>query len=124
MNSDQRENCVSAAAYSIVVLAAFFLAVGMIWEMRSRTTPVPLGEDRAVFRHNILTNVLATDAEALNNPAYSWQDQPKGIVHLPIKDAMQLSLRLWQDPAAARSNLLSRAQKAFYEPPAPKTKFD
>ncbi len=124
MSSDQKENCASAAAYSIVVLGVFFLAAGMVWEMRSHTQSAPLGEDRAAFRHGILTNVLQTDAEALYNPAYSWQDQPKGIVHLPIKDAMQLSLRLWQDPAAGRSNLLSRAQKAFYEAPAPKTKFD
>ncbi len=54
----------------------------------------------------------------------SGRDQSKGMVRLPLKSAMDLSLRLWQDPAAARSNLIARVEKAFYVPPPPPSKFE
>ena len=55
--------------------------------------------------------------EASELTTYGWVDQPKGVVRLPIADAMQLVLRDWQNPAAARSNLIARVEKATAAPP-------
>jgi hypothetical protein len=48
---------------------------------------------------------------------YDWQDQAKGFVRIPIERAKELVLEEWQDPAAARSNLMARAAKALPPPP-------
>jgi hypothetical protein len=58
----------------------------------------------------------AAEAEALNNTA--WLDQPKGIVRLRIEDAMKMVEQEWgHNPAAARSNLMARVEKATAPPP-------
>jgi hypothetical protein len=38
-------------------------------------------------------------------------------VRLRIEDAKNLVLREWQNPSAARSNLIARVEKATYVPP-------
>ena len=38
-------------------------------------------------------------------------------MRIPIDRAVELSLKLWQDPAAARSNLIARVEKATAVPP-------
>ena len=38
-------------------------------------------------------------------------------MRLPIAEAMKLALREWQNPAAARSNLIARVEKATAAPP-------
>lgn len=125
MNAERKCcNCSAICAYSVAVIGSFLIVAGLVWVMYCYTRPEPLGEDRATVRRKTLADVRTADAEVLNNPNYVWQDQSKGIVRLPLKSAMELSLRLWQDPAAARSNLISRAEKAFYVPPPPPNKFD
>jgi hypothetical protein len=39
-------------------------------------------------------------------------DAAKGLVRLPIARAMEMTVQAYQDPAAAHSNLVARAQKA------------
>ena len=73
--------------------------------------PTALGCDEQIK----LCGVQAASADALNN--YGWQDQAKKLIRLPITNAMQLTIREYQDPAAARSNLIARADKAFAPPP-------
>lgn len=124
MNSEPKSKCGAIAAYSLAVVGAFLIVGGLVWIMYAYTRPEPLAEDRAAFRRKTLAEVKQADADALDTPVYVWEDQPKGIVRIPIKDAMALALRMWQDPAAARSNLVSRAEKEFYVPPPPPTKFD
>ena len=47
-----------------------------------------------------------------------WVDPTKGIVRLRIEDAMKWVEQEWgRDPAAARSNLISRVEKATALPP-------
>jgi hypothetical protein len=60
--------------------------------------------------------VRAAEADA-KNPA--WIDQNKGLVRLPITDALRLAERAWQNPAQARSNLIARVEKAMALPPKP-----
>ena len=127
MNPDRKSNCAALCAYSVAVIGSFLLVAGLVWAMYHYTRPEPLGEDRATLRRKTLADVRNADAEVLNNPNYVWQDQSKGIVRLPLTNAMELALRLWQDPAAARASLNARAEKAFYippPPPPPPNKFD
>ena len=63
-----------------------------------------------------LAELRAAEADALANPA--WLDQAKGVVRLPIAEAMRMVERDWgQNPAAARSNLIDRVEKATALPP-------
>jgi hypothetical protein len=48
---------------------------------------------------------------------YDWQNQQMEIVRLPIQRAMELTVQEWQDPLAARSNLLQRAAIILAVPP-------
>ena len=124
MSAERKCNGPAVCAYSVAVIGCFLIVGALVWVMYCYTRTEPLGEDRAAVRRKALADVRAADAEALNDSNYVWQDQTKGIVRLPLKSAMDLSLRLWQDPAAARSNLIARVEKAFYVPPPPPNKFD
>ncbi len=124
MSDERKCNGPAVCAYSVAVIGSFLIVAGLVWLMNVYTRPEPLGEDRAAVRRKALADVRTADAEALNNPNYVWQDQTKGIVRLPIEKAKDLSLQLWQNPAAARANLIARAEKAFYVPPPPPNKFD
>jgi hypothetical protein len=81
------------------------------------TRPAPPTEDRAQLRRKNLKELRAANVEVLNTQNYVWQDQSKGVVRMPIAQAMELSLKLWQDKAAARSNLIARVEKATAVPP-------
>ena len=74
-------------------------------------TPVPaIDADRAAVRAKTLAEIRAAETQALNHPG--WIDENRGLVRLPIDVAMQITEREWQNPAAARSNIMARAEKA------------
>ena len=103
-------------AWAAAILGSFLLVAGLVWAMRHYSQPPPLGEDRAVVRAKALAELRAAEAEALDQPG--WVDSTKGIVRLPIAEAMKIVERDWsQNPAAARSNLLARVEKANLAPP-------
>jgi hypothetical protein len=105
-------------AYVIGILGAFLIVAALVWAMQRYTQAPPLGQDRVAVRKKALADLRAAEANELEN--YGWVDQTKGVVRLPIADAMQLTLRDWQNPTAARSNLISRVEKATAVPaPAP-----
>ena len=55
------------------------------------------GSDRAAERAKALMELRAAETEALTTPA--WLDQGKGIVRLPIEEAMRIVVqRLGQEP--------------------------
>ena len=103
-------------AYVIGVLGALLIVGALVWAMQHYTQSPPLGEDRVAARKKALADLRAAEAAELEN--YGWVDQPKGVVRLPIAEAMQFTLRDWQNPAAARSNLIARVEKATAAPPA------
>lgn len=109
--------CAKFCGYIIATLGTLLIVAVLVRVMMDYTRPVAPTEDRAQLRRKNLQDLRNANAEVLNTPSYVWQDQPKGIVRMPIKDAMELSLKLWQDRNAARSNLIARAEKAFYVPP-------
>ena len=78
--------------------------------------PAPLGEDRAAVRAKALAEIRAAETEALTTPAVL--DPGKGVVRLPIQQAMAIVERDWgQNPAAGRTNLIARVEKATAVPP-------
>jgi hypothetical protein len=105
-------------AYLAGILGSFLIVAALVWAMQHYTQPPPLGEDRVVLRKKALAELRATEASELDS--YGWVDQGKGVVRLPINEAMKLTLRDWQNPAAGRSNLVARVEKATaVSPPAP-----
>ncbi len=117
MNSNPEAKCPASCAYGVAIVGSFLIVAGLVWIMFHFTRPEPLGEDRAVARRKALKELRASNEEILNNPNYVWQDPAKGVVRLPIDRAMALALQLWQNPAAARSNLIARVEKATAVPP-------
>ena len=106
----------TALAYVAGILGSFLIVAALVWAMRYYVQPAPLGEDRAAVRAKALAELRAAEAEALEHAA--WLDQAKGVVRLPIADAMRMVERDWgQNPAAARSNLIDRVEKATALPP-------
>jgi hypothetical protein len=115
MNSEPvQERSIFPALIGIV--GALLIVLILIWAMRSYMQPPPLNQNRAAERAKALADLRGLEHEEQTTAA--WIDQPKGIVRLPLEDAMKIVEREWRNPPAARSNLLARVQKA-YPPPAP-----
>jgi hypothetical protein len=102
------------------ILGSLLIVAALVWAMQHYTQPPPLGEDRVAQRKKALAELRAAEASELTS--YGWLDQTKGIVRLPIAEAMKLALREWQNPPAARSNLIARVEKATAVPPPPPAK--
>ena len=116
MNSEPvRER--TGLAYALAILGSFLIVAALVWAMHKYTEPAPLGANRAAERSRALAEMRAAEADALNN--VGWVDQANGTVRLRIEDAMKLVERSWQNPPAARSNLLERVAKAYPPPPKP-----
>lgn len=106
----------SAWAYILAALGSFLIVAALVWAMHRYTQPPPLGENRAEVRAKALAELRAAEADALEHAG--WVDQTKGIVRLPIAEAVKMVERDWgQNPSAARSNLIARVEKATAPPP-------
>lgn len=103
--------------YLIAVIGAFLIVGALVMTMRHYNQPPGLNTKRMAERAAALAELRAAEAEAISRPG--WVDQGKGIVRLPVDQAMKIVLKDWQNPAAGRSNLLARVAKAN-PPPAPK----
>lgn len=110
------KNCSVTVAAVIVCL----IFAALVWKTRQYTTPAPLGAERGVERAKALVELRAAETDALTTVA--WIDQGKGIVRLPIADALKLAANQWQNPAQARAILNDRVEKAFFVPPPPPPK--
>jgi hypothetical protein len=96
--------------FGINFAAACFLFVALVVVVKL-AVPVPaIDADRAAVRSKALAEIQAAEATALATPG--WVDQDRGIVRLPIVTALQLSENAAQNPAAARADLIARAEKA------------
>jgi len=122
MNSPEHEASVPAnrtgLIYALTIIGAFLIVGFLVWMMYEFTQPPPLGQNRAAERAKALTELRAYESEQLNNAG--WIDPAKGIVRMRIEDAMKIVEQQWgKDPAAARSNLISRVEAANPPPPKP-----
>lgn len=116
MNEQPVKRSGACLAYAVGILGSLLIVAALTWALHKYTQPTPLGEDRATFRAQKLAEMRQEEAQALDS--IGWLDPQKGIVRLPIEDAMALVEREWQNPTAARSNLIERVEKATA--PAPK----
>ena len=97
---------------SVLAVAGSFLVMAwLVWLMRGYTQPPALAQVRAQERLKIKADFDAANAPLLN--AYDWADKQKGFVRIPVERAKELMLQEWQNPAAGRSNLLTRAARQF-----------
>jgi len=105
------------AFYFIAIAGTFLLVAWLVSFMRKSAEPAPLGAHRAEERRKARTEAGMAAVEALNS--YGWVDQGKGIARMPISNAMVLTVREWQNPGAARSNLVALAERSAATAPAP-----
>jgi hypothetical protein len=121
MNAESCHPKTRVGALIVAVIGTFLVMAALVWLMQSYNQAPTSEEARAEERMKILTDFQAANKPLLEN--YEWQDQAKGFVRVPIERAEDLLLQEWQDPAAARSNLMARAAKEFAPPPkAPEPK--
>ena len=71
----------------ILLLAA---VVGALWLNRSESATETEDLARAAVRTKNLSELQAADSNSLTT--YGWNDQAKGVVHIPITKAMELIL--------------------------------
>ena len=94
----------------LAFLVACFLFAGIVAAVKYSMTVPAIDADRAAVRAKALAEIRAAETRALNHPG--WIDENRGLVRLPISVAMHIAEREWQNPAAARSNLMARVEKA------------
>jgi len=117
MNSESCRQEIRAGAVVVAALGTFLVVALLVSLMQSKTESATALEARAAERLKILDEFKTANEPLLDK--YEWQDQAKGFVRVPIARAKALVLEEWRDPAAARSNLMARAEKEFYVPPPP-----
>jgi hypothetical protein len=123
MNSEPNNccGCRIQAPYGLAILGAFLIVAVLAGIMRHYTQPAPaVDQARKDERARALADLRAAEADALHSVA--WMDQAKGIVRLRIEDALILAEREGKNPAAARSNLIARVEKATAVAPPPPAK--
>jgi hypothetical protein len=120
--SESKECCrqTGVCGYVAAVIGSFLIVAGLVWVMLHYTRPGPVNEERAAQRRKALVELRASNADVLHSQTYIWMPgvpPVNHIVRMPIERAIELSLKLWQNPAAARSNLNARVEKATAVPP-------
>ena len=103
--------------YFVAIAGTFLLVAWLASMMRRSAAPPPLGTARAEERRKARIEAATAATEVGNS--YGWVDQSKGIVRMPISNAMVITVREWQNPAAARSNLLALAERSAHVAPPP-----
>jgi hypothetical protein len=107
-------------AYVAGLLGTFLIVFLLVHLMQSYTAAPSITAARVAERLQIKSDFNAANAPLLEK--YDWQDQAKGFVRVPVERAKELVLEEWQDPLAARSNLMARAAKEFAPAPKPPEK--
>jgi len=101
--------------YVVGIVGALLIVFILVRAMQSYLPPAPLGTERAAERMKNLTELRQAEVPILDG--YAWQDQGKGLVRLPIEEAMSQVVRMYQQPDSARARLIERSDKASAPPP-------
>jgi len=117
MNQETNNHIQNGAATAAMgFIFACFVLMLVILAAKHSAHPPAIDADAAGKRVKALAEIRATESNALDHAG--WIDQSRGLVRLPISLAMQITEIAWQNPAAARSNLIARAEKATAPVPA------
>jgi hypothetical protein len=103
--------------YGIVIAACFLLMFYVVRNIYRENNPGRVNSARAAERIKARNDLREKTTTALLQGG--MVDTNKGIVRLPIARAMQMTVEAYQNPEAARSNLVARAQKAAIPAPPP-----
>jgi hypothetical protein len=103
--------------FGINFVVACLLFVALVVVVKLSVSVPAIDADRAALRSKALADIRAAEATALTTPG--WIDQDRNIVRLPIETALQIYDLAAKNPAAARADLIARAEKAAA--PLPKT---
>jgi hypothetical protein len=106
----------------IAIVATFLLMVFLVRQMTKVAQPSAVGADRGAARAKDNATIRGEGAVALQN--WGYVDQPRSVVRLPIEDAMKLTVQGYQKPAAFRTDVLARVEKATAPPPKPKNDYE
>src|SRR5271154_2341282 len=106
----------SASGAAIAFIAGSVIFAVLVVAVKFLVNVPAIDADSAALRTKALFEIRTNEVASLNNAG--WVDQPRGIVRLPIDTAIQLAAQEWQNPAAAREDLIAREEKA--SAPAPK----
>jgi hypothetical protein len=106
----------SASGAAIAFIAASVIFAVLVVAVKFLVNVPAIDADSAALRTKALFEIRTNEMASLHNAG--WVDQPRGIVRLPIGTAIQLAVQEWQNPAAARADLIAREEKA--SAPAPK----
>jgi len=107
------------------ILGAFLIVGVLILAMKRYVQPAPINKARIEERKKARAEIQAENERALNT--YEVLDKAKGLVRLRIDRAMELTLEDYKNPAAARTGMIARAEKAATlppKPPEPPSKFE
>ena len=110
------------AAWFVAVAGSLLLVGGLVWWILARTQPAGVDTARATLRYNNLAEIRAAEHAAVTTA--DVLDKAKGIYRIPVTNAVELFLRLWQDPAAGRADLLARIEKATAKPPEKPSEYE
>jgi hypothetical protein len=108
---------------TIVVCVVTFLLMGfLVNRMVKLTRPEPVGVARATERAVEGAKIRADGVE--KSKSWGLVDQPRGIVRLPVEDAVKLTLEGYKDAAKFKTDLAARLEKASVAPPKPKNDYE
>ncbi|HXG48702.1 MAG TPA: hypothetical protein VNO52_13845 [Methylomirabilota bacterium] len=117
MNSCDSNQCCRTFGIFAAVAGTFLIVAALVWAMRHYTQPPPLNQARVAERKKALAELNAENTRALAEAEVI--DKDKGLVRLPIATAMDLVVKEYATPAAARSNLMAAVDKANFKPAPP-----
>lgn len=106
----------------VAVLATFLLMAFLVRQMVRVTRPAPVGASIGAARAEENAKIRAAGVDAAKNWGYS--DQARGMVRLPMEDAMKLTVQGYQNAGAFKTDLVARAEKASAPPPKPVNPFE
>jgi hypothetical protein len=101
-------NRASGAAVGFLAAVVLFAAIAVT--AKYSINPPAIDADRSAERSKALAEIRTAEEKSLTTSAVI--DGQRGIVRLPIEDAIKFAAQKWQDPAQARADLISRAEKA------------
>ncbi len=105
--------------YVIVAVATFLLMAFLVNKMLQVARPAPVGAERAIARAKDNADIRGAGVEALKSWGFVAEPptaRSQGFVRTPIDEAMQATIKGYQNPAAFRTDLAARAVKAYTTP--------
>lgn len=115
MSGELRPARASLFTFVLAALGALLIAGALVLIIVRVTRPADVTAARAEERRIALVQTRNDETQVLNN--YDRVGAGPGFVRMKIEDAMKLTVKEYQEPAAARKELIARADKAGTPPP-------